>query len=284
MTDGLARPGRADATGTVPRRVRVAHVEWVGERLNEREWAVAETINLLRLMRGDQIERLFFSHLSSSHAASVSRGRVLRRLVAWQVLDALPRRVGGSLRGSSGSVFALAITGQRLLAERQSAAGQPIRVRHPGVPTDRTIRHTLAVSELYTAVQEQAGATGATLVAFAAEPACWWPDGLGGYIKPDAYLALDGPQGRDHWWVEADLATESLPTIKRKLLTYLSFVDRGQLGPSGVVPRVLVSTITPARRDAITGLIAHLPPPADQLFGVTTETEAVPYIFSVLKE
>ena len=95
---------------------------------------------------------------------------------------------------------------------------------------------------------------------------------------------LDGPHGRDHWWVEADLATESLPTIRRKLLNYLSFLERGQLGPGGVVPRVLVVTITPARRDAIREVIDHLPAPAGQLFGASIEKEAVPYLFSVLRE
>ena len=119
-------------------------------------------------------------------------------------------------------------------------------MRHAGGTTERTVRHTLMVSELYTAMAEQARSADAKLVAFAAEAACWWRDGLGNYVKPDAYLVLDGPHGRDHWWVEADLATESLPTIRRKLLNYLSFLERGQLGPGGVVPRVLVITITPA--------------------------------------
>ncbi len=140
------------------------------------------------------------------------------------------------------------------------------------------------VSELYTAQVEQVPASGAKLTAFAAEPSCWWPDGLGGYVKPDAYLALDGPHGRDHWWVEADRATESLPTIRRKLLAYLSFVDRGQLGPGEVMPRVLVVTITPTRQAAIQNLVQHLPSPAGQLFGAITESEAVPYMCSVLHE
>ncbi len=146
------------------------------------------------------------------------------------------------------------------------------------------MRHTLMVSELYAALVEQISSTDAKLMAFAAEPACWWPDGLGGWMKPDAYLVLDGPHGRDHWWVEADLATESLPTIRRKLLTYLSFMERGQLGPGEVMPRVLVVTSTPARQSGIRELVWHLPEPARQLFGVSTDVEAVPYLFSVLRE
>jgi hypothetical protein len=86
----------------------------------------------------------------------------------------------------------------RLLAVRQSSAGQPVRARHAGAPTDRTVRHTLVVSELYTGLVERVRSTGDKRTAFATEPACWWPDGLGSYMKPDAYLTLDGPQGRDH--------------------------------------------------------------------------------------
>lgn len=283
MSGGLARQGLADGGSVSPQRVRPAHVEWVAERLNGRDWAVVETVNLLRLMHADQLERLFFFHLHG-RSASVSRGRMLRRLVAWRVLELLPRRVGGVSGGSAGSIYALGPTGQRLLAQRQGLAGEAVRVRHVGGTTDRTLKHTLMVSELYTALVEQARLTDAKLVAFAAEPACWWPDGLGGYIKPDAYLALDGPKVRDHWWVEADQATESLPTIRRKLLSYLSFLERGQLGPGEVVPRVLVVTVTPGRETAIRKVIEHLPEPAGQLFGVTTESQAISYLFSVLRE
>lgn len=282
MSGGLARQDQASAD-VGPQRVRIAYVEWVAERLNGRDWAVVETVNLVRLLRGDQVERLFFCHLHG-RSRVVSRGRMLRRLVDWRVLDVLPRRVGGSSRGSAAYVYAVGPAGQRLLAQHQASAGISVRVRHAGGTTERTVRHTLMVSELYTAMAEQARSADAKLVAFAAEPACWWRDGLGSYVKPDAYLVLDGPHGRDHWWVEADLATESLPTIRRKLLNYLSFLERGQLGPGGVVPRVLVVTITPARRDAIREVIDHLPAPAGQLFGASIEKEAVPYLFSVLRE
>lgn len=283
MSGRPARQGLAGGGSVSPKRVRLPYVEWVAERLTGRDWSVVETVSLLRLMRADQLERLFFFHLQG-RSASVSRGRVLRRLVAWRVLDVLPRRVGGVSGGSARSVYALGSAGQRLLAARQAASGAMIRVRHAGGTTERTMRHTLMVSELYTALVEETRLTDAKLVAFAAEPACWCPDGLGGYVKPDAYLVLDGPHGRDHWWIEADLATESLPTIRRKLLSYLSFLERGQIGPGEVVPRVLVVTVTPGRETAIRGLIKHLPEPAGQLFGVNTEPGAVPYLFSVLRE
>lgn len=264
-------------------RVRPHDVERVAERLSERDWAVIEIVNRLRMVRGDQCERLLFSYLHG-RSRVVSRGRVLRRLVAWQVLDVLPRRVGGSPRGSSGSVYVLGLIGQRLLVQRQLMAGASARVRRAGVPTDRTLRHTLAVSELCVSLIERAWSTGFHVAAFEAEPACWCPDGLGAYLKPDAYALLVRDQIRDHWWIEIDLATESLPTLKRKFLTYLSFVERGQLAPDNVIPRVLVTVPSEQRRDAVLVLLNRLPDPADKMFGVVTERHAVDYLVNVLQK
>src|SRR5690349_3963198 len=193
--------------------VRHAHVEWVADRLSDRDWQIIEATNRLRLVSGQQLERLFFESLAGRHARAVVRGRVLRRLVAWQVLAALPRRVGGAARGSGGSMFALSTVGARLWAQRQAAMAAQPRVRYPAVPTERTVRHTIAVSEIYAALVEQARVHGVGVVSFDAEPASWWPNGLGGYLKPDAYTASALGDLREPWLIEDHLATESLPTM-----------------------------------------------------------------------
>jgi hypothetical protein len=265
------------------RRVTSSHVDWVAERMSDRDWAIAETVNRLRLVRGDQLERLVFFDLSGRSGA-VSRGRVLHRLAAWAVLDVLPRRVGGARFGSSMSVFALGPAGQRLLMQQLSATERKTRVRHPGLPSERMVKHVLAVSELCVGLAEEARFCGVKLAAFEAEPACWWPDGLDGYLKPDAYVLLESEDIREHSWVEVDLGPESLPTLKRKLLTYLDFVHRGQLGPSGVVPRVLITAHTANRVAAISGLVSHLPEPAGQLFTVTIDRQARLHLIHSLKE
>lgn len=274
-----ANPGRAGA----PRRVRGAYVEWVAERLSDRDWRVIEAVNRLRLVSGSQLERLCFSALSG-HAQAAVRGRVLRRLVQWQVLAPLPRRIGGAVRGSAGAAFALGVVGAHLCAVRQAATNAPSRVRHPGAPTERSIRHTLAVSELCADLVERARSQGAYVAAFEAEPASWWPNGVGGFIKPDAYTVLAWGNVREHWWIEVDLATESLPTMRRKLEAYIDFVERGQLGPHGLIPRVLVSTITPERRAALHAIVARLPEPAAALFVVLVASEAAVYLLRSLRE
>ncbi|MGH3191129.1 MAG: replication-relaxation family protein [Streptosporangiaceae bacterium] len=119
---------------------------------------------------------------------------------------------------------------------------------------------------------------------FQAEPASWWPNGLGGYIKPDAYAVLATNDIRDHWWIEVDLATESLPTVRRQLLTYLDFANRGQLGPGQIVPRVAIATTAPKRRKTIATMVEKLPPPADQLLRIVQTDELASSLYQVLRE
>lgn len=273
----------APRLGSAARRGRPSNAVRVADRLSDRDWQIIEVTNRLRLVSGQQIERLCFPTLSG-HAREVVRGRVLRRLVRWQVLAVSARRIGGAARGSAGAAFALGSAGARLwLAQQTPVASRP-RVRHPGVPTERTVRHTLAVSELYATLVEQARQQQVTIVAFQAEPTSWWPNGLGGYVKPDAYTLLTTGAVREHWWIEVDLATESLPTINHKLHAYLDFVERGQRGPGQLVPRVLVSTVSPARRDAIAAVVATLPAPAPDLFVVVAASTAAPQLLQSLSE
>lgn len=279
----MASPQRQPADSGVDEGRR-PHPSWIADRLSDRDWQIIEVTNRLRLVSGQQLERLCFASLTG-HARSVVRGRVLRRLTRWQVLTVSPRRIGGAARGSAGAAFALGSVGVRLCRDQQqgTTGGRP-RVRLPGIPTERTVRHTLAVSELYASLVEQTRQQGASVVSFQAEPASWWPNGLGGFIKPDAYTLLTTGAVREHWWIEVDLATESLPTVRRKLEAYLDFVRRGQLGPQGVVPRVLVSTITPQWRDALLIVVRRLPAPASALFLVVAQPDAAARVLHSLAD
>ena len=89
---------------------------------------------------------------------------------------------------------------------------------------------------------------------------------------------------REHWWIEVERGTESLPTLRRKLSVYLDFVQRGQLGPADVVPRVLVSVSTPERYALVAVMVAHLPEPASDLFVVTEDRKAALLMLGSLKE
>jgi hypothetical protein len=262
-----------------PVRVRSGHVQWVADRLSARDWAIIETINRLHLVTGHQLERLHFADLAAGRSRTVTRSRTLARLVRWRVLVPLPRRVGGPRQGSTVTVYALDTAGGWLLRQRASQ-GTARRIRRPGLSGERFVRHTLAVAELSVTLVEADRSGAFVLRDFQPEPR--WPDGLGGWLKPDAYLVVSNGRVDHLWWVEMDLATESLPTIRRKLRTYLDFLSRGGRGPRGAMPRVLVVVPEPARAIAVQGEVGALPPPAKDLFCVVEKSEAVMRIASLI--
>jgi hypothetical protein len=267
-----------------PKRVGPGYLAWVSERLSERDWQIIETVNRLHLASGWQLDRLHFSSLLLTRSRAVTRSRTLARLVSWRVLARLPRRIGGAKRGSSVAVYALDTAGQRLLAERASGAARPTSVRRPGAPGDRFVAHVLDVSELAVQLVEVDRAQCLRLREFCAEPAAWWPNGLGSWLKPDAYLVISNGRVDHLWWIEVDRATESLEAVKRKLRTYLDFIHRGQIGPREAIPRVLITTPDERRRRAIATLAARLPAPGDELFHVVLHEQAVAWLAKVLRE
>jgi Replication-relaxation len=279
MTAPVSRP----ISAPVLARVRSSHVDLLAARLSRRDWEVIETVNLLRVASGLQLERLCFATTADARSRTVIRSRVLARLVRDRVLVPVGRRIGGSGRGSTVQTYALDTAGRNLVARRQLADAAKVRVRRPGAPGERTLHHTLAVSELYTQLVEQARTSGDRVATFKAEPAAWWPNGLGGFIKPDAYVVLAHADVRDAWWIEMDQATESLPTIRGKILTYLQFRRRGARGPGDVLPWLLIATTTAKRTAAIAGIANHLPEAAD-LVTVVEQADAARRLMNILRE
>lgn len=268
------------------RHISRAAAERLAEGLSERDRVVLADLARVRVLTGRQLTRLHFADLSAT-AQERTRRRVLARLVAHDLATTLERRIGGARAGSAGLVYALGVAGQHVVQFLDQTEELPVkRPRQPWTPGRLFLAHTLDVSELYVRLAESGRAGMFELGAYQAVPASWVPDGLGGWHKPDAFAMLRTGDVEDSWWIEVDRATESLPTLKRKLRTYLGFVERGQLGPSGVVPRVLITVPDdkPKRQADVRDMLDHLPEPADKLFYLTTFDRAVPYIMQVLRE
>lgn len=263
-------------------RVGTAQVMALAETLSDREWQITRTVNRLRLATGLQLERLHFAEMTGK-SRSVVRWRILKRLVDAQILMPLTRRVGGGLRGSAQLAYALDVAGERLLRLRRNLRDDTERIRRPAPIGERFVAHTLATSELYVQLVERSRCDGFTVDEYLAEPAAWWPNGAGGWMKPDAYLSISAGNVTDHWWIEVDLATEAVPTLRGKFMAYLDFVVLGQLGPGDVVPRVLVTVPSAARLDVMASVTTKLPTPADELFVVTLHEQAVDTITAELR-
>lgn len=281
MTAKPAAPALV-ATRCSPARVRLQHVEHLAQRLSTRDTVVMDSVHRLRLATGAQLERLHFTDLANSCRGRVRR-RVLHRLVSWRVLSTLPRRVGGIRAGSTGLIYTLDTAGAWLIRLHATTAGHnaPRRATQPGTAFTA---HTLAVTELYVQLVERARTSGFRVAVFEAEPACWWPDNLGGHLKPDAHALLAANDYQDAWWIEVDQATETLPRLKKKLQTYLDFHQRAGIGPAGVLPRILITTPNAQRCTAITHQITGLPPPADHLFHVTLHEAAADLLIHTLTQ
>jgi hypothetical protein len=265
-------------------RVNGAYVEQIAGDLSDRDCAVIASVGQARVLTGAQLERLHFSTLDRP-SRSVVRRRVLARLVSLRVLTTLePRRIGGARSGSQGLVFALDSAGQQLIrmwhGSQSESGGQ--RVRRPWTPGLLFLHHTLAVSELYVRLVEASRTHPFDLDTCQVEPACWWPNGLNGWLKPDAYLVLSTTEFRDSYWLEVDRATETIPTVRRKLSAYLDFVNRGQLGPDRNIPRVLVTVPDQRRLDAAEACARGFTNAPDGLFTVVLYERAVAHIIGEL--
>lgn len=265
------------------RRATRAAVARLAESLSDRDWAILADVAKVRVLTGKQVERLHFVHLEGKHGDRTRR-RVLERLTAAGLLTALPRRVGGGRAGSAGMIVALGQFGQRLLS---MFSGYTLtgRTRQPGVPTERFLAHTLAIAELYVSLTEASRTNALTLNGFRAEPACWWRDSEGEWVKPDALAVVSSGDIEDSWAIEVDQSTESLPTLRRKLKVYLDLAKNEEHGPNrGPLPRVLVTVPDERRLAAVGELVRSLPEPAGELFAVSVHSGAVEEMVRALRE
>lgn len=263
------------------KRVLVSSVEQLLDRLTTRDWLILLTLNKVRLASALQLERLHFYELTG-HSRSVQRSHALRRLVDAGVLVQFEWQPGVPNRGLTQQCYALDAIGSQLVQLHFNREMPDARVRRPRVPGDRFVRHGLAVTERYVELVERARDETFTLVEFQVEGDAYWPDGLGGSIKPDAFVHLQQGRANSYWWFEADMATESMPTIRRKLAAYLDFLLRGQLGPHEWVPWVLVGVPNMKRREAVQAVVDELPDPADQIFRIAELSAAARMMIDVM--
>jgi hypothetical protein len=256
-----------------PARIRMPYVEQLAERQSPRDRMILWTLHRTRLATSTQLERLH-SYELTGRSRSIKRGQVLKRLTEAGVLTTIERLIGSAEGGSEQQRYLLDTAGYQLIQLHFNRESPKTRVRRPRPPGDRFITHALAVTELYVQLVEHARLGRFVLGEFQVESDAYWPDGLGGRLKMDAFVRLHRGDTADYWWYEADMATEDLDTtIRKKLLTYLDFTQRGQLGPDGVVPQVLIGVPTAKRLEGVQGLIGELPAPADSLFRVAVLTE-----------
>ena len=238
------------------------------DSLPARDRLILADLLRVRLLTGSQIERLHFHNLEPLRSRGSSRRRTMHRLTSLHLTTTLVRRIGGERAGSAGLIYSLDVLGQRLLA-LNALLTSASRIRRPWPIGTLFVHHSLDVAELYVRLRERAWQTAQPfeLVRFGAEPSSWHA-ASSGVLKPDAFVVWIDGDWEEHRWIEVDRASESLPTLRRKLLAYVDAATAGDLGPAGVLPRVLVTVPDDRRLRAVERLIEDLPVPGAQLIYV----------------
>lgn len=257
-------------------RVTNAYVERLAAELSERDLALVETLDRLRVATATQLRRLHFTNgTEATNARQVWRR--LRALQALRIVTVLERRVGGGRGGSSQAIFALDTAGQRLGAVCGPAGGG--RLRRPWTQGNQFLAHAIAVTELYVLLTEQARDGLGDLLAFDAEPLCWRRfTGAGGatvWLKPDAFARFGAGEYEHLSFVEVDRATASMPTMVRKLDVYRRYWQTGRDQERfGAFGRVLLLAPHDDRRAVLAEAIKRQPRNAQPLFRSAVFAEA----------
>lgn len=244
--------------------------------LSDRERHILITIHDHHFLTTAQLELLFFlDHATQDSAARICR-RTLRRLDQLRVIEHLERRVGGIRAGSASYVWRVGLVGDQLL---RMAAGRGARARRKE-PSARYLDHCLAVAEVRVALVLAERAERLELIRLDAEPACWrnyvGPGSSRQILKPDLYALTASDDYEDHWFIEVDRSTESIPTLLRKCQQYTAYRRTGrEQQDGGVFPLVLWAVPDQARMDRFTaGLRSARGLDAD-LFRVATQANMV---------
>lgn len=241
-------------------------------RLSERDVAILESLRAHRLLTTLHIRRLHFAigH-ATIPAASGATLRVLVRLESHNLVSRLARRIGGVRAGSSGIVWQLGATGERLL---RTMHGQKQRRRYVE-PSLAFTAHTLAVAELAVRLAELRDRQTVEVVTVQTEPSCWrsfvGPHGQLEWLKPDLYAVTASGDYEDHWFLEADLATEHPPVVVRKAKVYQRYAATGaHQARHGLFPAVVWVVPNSGRREALDAALSADSTVQRELFRVVT--------------
>jgi len=173
----------------------------------------------------------------------------------------------------------LTSAGQRVLSLR-GGLGAVGRVRAPG---ERFVRHYLAVADAHLALRSAARAGQFELMSVELEPTCWRPyAGLGGsreVLKPDLYAVTASGEYEDHWFLEVDRATESLPTLIRQCQQYEAYRRTGtEQAKRGLFPYVLWIVPDDTRAEKLDAALDGVRQLDRQLFKITTPERLIDVI------
>jgi hypothetical protein len=222
--------------------------------LTDRDQAILQSVFDHKFLTTRQIYQLHFWNHASYGSAIRACTRVLARLHGHKLLYKIDRPVGGMGGGSASNVWGIDAAGDRLI----KSALSPDRIKRARAfePTSLFLAHTLAIADVRIKLEELARDERIELVDVVTEPTNWRPfltrGGQTQVLKPDLFAITASGEFEDHWFIEIDRGTESIPTLIRKCHYYQRYHATGlEEEARGVFPWVIWLIPTAARRDRL---------------------------------
>lgn len=236
------RPGRPTtrvaATGE--------HLAALAQHLTQRDRWLARMLGEHRVLTTTQITQLAFPSRHVAHAR-------LLKLHRWRVVDRFQPLVA---RGSAPHHYVLDTAGAAIIADEDGISPHELGNRHDramAIAHSLQLAHTVATNGIFAALVAAARRSDGTCALRA-----WWPERRcrhywGDIVRPDAYGRWRGPHGEVEFFLELDLATESLTKVTGKLDRYAHLA-----ATTGIATPILFAFPTAAReenaRDALTAV------------------------------
>lgn len=251
------------------------HQQRIEDRLSDRDWQILRFVSEHRFATTIHIRRMFFTDHASPLAAARGCVRVLDRLQRERLLGRLERRIGGVKHGSASYIWHLDIHGERLT--RPDGVAKRL-VRDPSVAF---VDHALAAVDARIRIEEAAREGAFTVERIEVETAAWrsYLDARGTttILKPDLMATSSSGDYEDHWYIEIDRGTQSLPVLLRQSRAYADYRRTGRpQAEHGVMPRILWVMPTQRRVARLRAAIAAATDLPDRLFIVIGAEELIP--------
>ena len=223
-----------------------------------RDMDVRRLIREHRFLTTKQLQRLLFWDHASPSAAIRACIRVLTRLELRVLIVKLNRQIGGVHAGSGSYIWGIDDAGDRLL--RVGSGVKDAKRQRTFDPSPLFLAHTLAVAETRVMLEEAAHREELELVAVTTEPSNWRTfvgrAGTTQTLKPDLHAVTALGDFEDHWFIEIDNGTESLPTVLGKCQTYQRYFESGrEQHIFGVFPKVVWLMLNARRRSKLLAAI-----------------------------
>jgi Replication-relaxation len=218
--------------------------------VSARDLAILRSIHDHKFLTTTHLRRLHFWDHATISAGTRACTRVLTRLKGHRLIYRLVRQIGGISAGSGAYVWGIDAAGDRLL---KSDLGEKSWSRSRAYePTPPFLDHCLAVAELRVQLEDAVHDGRLESVQVTTEPANWREyldrSGAPAHLKPDLHAITTVGDFEDHWFIEIDRGTESMPRLHRKSLRYQWYFSTGREQAQHRVFPVVAWILDDARR------------------------------------